>query len=357
MADFPIRAVDVSREWLQETLGPHFPDARLSSVEVAKAHSGTTGRARLALQWDSGGDTLPSTLFLKLPPDDVGQQDMVVDSGMGKREARFYAELAADLPVPTMEVYYSSWSPDGRRYLMVMEDIRARDGRPANGRQDRTLQVAEDLMRSLGSMHGRFWESPRFAADLNWLDVFSVRSSVGHALVTSAQKIHSDAMPGVFEDACQIYLQRNEGLATLFESGPSTLIHGDLHLGNLYRQADGAVGCFDWALVSRMPGMWDVSYVLCNSFPPEFRRMHEQQLLKLYIEALNEGGGPRRSLHDIWAEYRLYALYPWISAVATLGAGSRMQPEAVALRAVDWTQQALQDLDSIGFITASLNQR
>ena len=160
--------------------------------------------------------------------------------------------------------------------------------------------------------------------------------SIGKYLVRSSLDSHSRQFPRSFVKACDIYLAQNDALANLFEGGPATLIHGDLHLGNLYRDASGGVGAFDWALAARMPGMWDVSYVLCNSFPPEFRRQYQRTLLARYARALVLAGGPARSEAEIWDEYRCYAFYPWISATATLGAGDRMQPTEIAARAVDW---------------------
>ena len=252
-----------------------------------------TDRQGNALSWATAGGSgfrgsRKSTPFAaRLAAEDAVKKAM----GMGIREARFYQELAAEVPALTMQSFYSNWSGDGTRYLMVMEDIRARGGRPANGREDRTLEVAEQLMDTLGAMHGRYWNSPRFEKELAWLEPFSVRSTYGKALVGQALKNLGAQMPAVFTEACGLYVFENEALADLFECGTPTLIHGDLHLGNLFRDREGQVGFFDWALVAKMPGMWDVSYVICNSFSPEFRREHQRALLERYISRLAAADG------------------------------------------------------------------
>ena len=45
----PARVEEITRGWLQLALAPVFPEAELTGVAIAKAHSGTTGRARLSL--------------------------------------------------------------------------------------------------------------------------------------------------------------------------------------------------------------------------------------------------------------------------------------------------------------------
>src|SRR3954469_15259137 len=67
-------------------------DARVERVDVLDAHSGTTGRARAALEWDRDGD-LPSTVFVKLEPFDVRQRAFVRAGGIGANEARLYRDM------------------------------------------------------------------------------------------------------------------------------------------------------------------------------------------------------------------------------------------------------------------------
>ena len=61
-------------------------------------HSGTTGRVRLRVDYAPGA-TGPDTVFVKLPPFSTSQRRLVDSTDMGRIEARFYAELAAETPV------------------------------------------------------------------------------------------------------------------------------------------------------------------------------------------------------------------------------------------------------------------
>ena len=58
--------------------------------------SGTTGRAQVAL---TGDPSVPPTVFVKLAPFDERQREFVTSVGMGVAEARFYRDLAPEIPV------------------------------------------------------------------------------------------------------------------------------------------------------------------------------------------------------------------------------------------------------------------
>ena len=45
----PVEVADISAAWLQDVLEPHAPGVRLDGIAIVDAHSGTTGRARVAV--------------------------------------------------------------------------------------------------------------------------------------------------------------------------------------------------------------------------------------------------------------------------------------------------------------------
>ena len=82
----PLEVDELTPEWLSDAM-----DADVDSVTVLDRHSGTTGRAHLAL---TGHSSLPATVFAKLAPFDAGQRKFVNLQGMGVAEARLYRDLA-----------------------------------------------------------------------------------------------------------------------------------------------------------------------------------------------------------------------------------------------------------------------
>src|SRR5262249_42907053 len=120
LMQIPVEVEDVTAAWLAHALQASAPGAVLRGIEVTEAHSGTTGPARVTLDHDD--PRLPRSLFVKLAPFDVGQRKFVEQIGMGFYEARFYAEIAAEVPVRHPRPWYAAHDDEGR-YVMVLEDL------------------------------------------------------------------------------------------------------------------------------------------------------------------------------------------------------------------------------------------
>ena len=105
----------------------------------------------------------------------------------------------------------------------------------------------------------------------------------------------------------------------------------------------------------RSPGMRDVAYYCCNSLPTDVRRALQDELLDRYL-AILAGAGITLDRADAWEQYRLFSVYSWVSAVSTVSVGSRWQPEARAVAAMDRTTAALDDLDAAGALAARLEE-
>ena len=105
--------------------------------------------------------------------------------------------------------------------------------------------------------------------------------------------------------------------------------------------------------MTRLPGMRDVAYFLCNSLPTEVRRSEEAALLARYRAGLADRGVTldERVAHD---QYRLFSVYSWISATTTAAMGSRWQPFEIGQSAMVRTTEAITDLDAIGLLTERL---
>ncbi len=70
-----------------------------------------------------------------------------------------------------------------------MEDLSLRGARFPNALDELGVAHVRALLRSLAALHARFWESPRFEADLSWVPTVSrggmheVFSSIGFGLI------------------------------------------------------------------------------------------------------------------------------------------------------------------------------
>jgi aminoglycoside phosphotransferase (APT) family kinase protein len=331
----PTELAEMTPAWLSAALGK-----RVDAVHVLDSHSGTTGRVRLALR----GAGLPASVFVKLAPFDAEQRGFVAATQMGVREAHLYRDLAAELPVRVPRVWHADFDDDGR-YVMVLEDLAAAGCSFPKPGDRRVGRWAEQITQQLARLHARFHESPRFAGDLAWVaEPGRIGGEVGASLVKLALDRLGERFAPEFRRAARLYIERWRDIARLWSAGPATLIHGDPHLGNLFLDGE-RIGFLDWAVISVTPGMRDVAYVLCNSVPTELRRAHERDWIAGYCKALAESG-VTLAADRAWEQYRLFAIYSWISATTTLAMGSKWQPEHIGLAATRRTTEALEDLRS-----------
>lgn len=349
----PVEVAELTAEWFGEVL-----PWSVRRVEVLEAHSGTTGRARVAL--DGDGDE-PATLFVKLAPFDERQRAFVRAAGLGTSEARFYETVGDELALRVPRVWHTGIDAEGR-FVMVLEDLVASGCTFPRPRDPDVADHARGTIDGLAALHAPYWESDRFDRDLAWVPERAGFGSGGGKdaaaidgagrFVRKALDVFGDEMPPAFAAVGSLYADHTAEVLDLWDEGERTLIHGDPHMGNLF--LDGStVGFLDWAMTSRSPGMRDVAYFCCNSLPREVRREAESELLDRYLAGLAARGVtmPRGLAEE---QYRLFSVFSWVSSVSTAAVGSRWQPAPRALAAMERTTQAIDDLDAAGLLAQRL---
>jgi Ser/Thr protein kinase RdoA (MazF antagonist) len=352
---FPARVGKIGAEWLEQALQTTYPGARLADVRVLDHHSGTTSRARLALEYaDPGeGPKPPESVFLKLTPAGLAQRLFLDVTGIGRNELRFYRDVRPDLPVRAPEIHGLQSAAGGRRFVILLEDLGASSARLATIQDRVTPDDARAVMRALADLHAGFWESPRFEADLDWVPSYERRLAdlpwerfVTGQMIGIALRRFASEFSGEFRRIAATCRDQRDLLERLWSVGDRTLVHGDCHQGNLFYEA-GEAGFLDWQICARAPGMRDVSYFLCNSFSIDLRREHERPLIALYLDALAGHGIDAPDLEQAWRHHRLFALYTWIAAAFTAAAGGGLQIQEIGMEALRRATAAAEDLESV----------
>lgn len=340
----PDRPEAITPAWLSEALAKSLPGVEVARVEVVDRHSGTTGRTRLRLAY-AAGSSGPATVFVKLPPFDEAQRQLVAFTDMGRREARFYESLAAETPVRAPRPYFAAHGDAPTDYLMVLEDLEASGCTFPKGVEEHARQHGRQVIEAMARLHAHFWEDPRFAAELSWLPP-AMRGALGAKLIEQARERFGAELPPVFTELCRLYTDHHERVCDLWDEGEATLIHGDPHFGNQLLDR-GEVGFYDWAVISRSPGIRDVAIYLCNSCPEDVRRSQQESWLRAYREGLVAGGVDAPALETLWQRYRRTVLYGWVAATTTAAVGDRWQPIEVGRQAMRRSTQACADLDTL----------
>lgn len=340
----PDRPEAITPEWLSEAFAASLPGVEVADVTVLERHSGTTGRARLGLRYAAGPQG-PASVFVKLRPFDEMQRQLVAATDMGRREARFYETVSAETPVRVPRAYYAARGDEPTDYVMVLEDLAAAGCTFPRDVADHAREHGHQVVEALARLHAHFWQDRRFEGELAWLPP-AMRGALGAKLIDQAREKFAGALPPVFSELCRLYVDHHERICDLWDEGPATLIHGDVHAGNQFVEGD-RIGFYDWAVISRSPGIRDLGIYLCNSCPPEVRRAEEDGWLRVYRQGLVADGVEAPGLDTLWQRYRLAVLYGWVAATTTAAMGDRWQPVEVGLAAMRMSTRTCAELETL----------
>jgi hypothetical protein len=349
----PETLAQITPAWLSLALSRQGTPLEVSSVRLEDAHSGTTGRGLIGVEY-RGTATGPERLFVKLPPEDDTQRAFVAETGMGTREARFYRELAAEVPVRVPRCYFADFDSSDDRYLMLLEHLPDSGCTFRNASTRYSIDYMKSVLALFARLHAAYWDSPRFTSDLAWVTA-PARHEMGPRLVRRALERYREEMPPAFGRLGDLYVEATAGVHDVWERGTHTLVHGDCHDGNLfYDTASDEPGLLDWAIVSRSSGMRDVAYFLAGTPRPEDRGRIRGELLGFYLDQLAELGVPSLDRAALESEFTWHTAYVWIAAVTTLAMGSQWQPENYVRKTMGRLNEAIADYDCAGALTRAL---
>jgi len=228
-------------------------------------------------------------------------------------EPRFYEHLAG-LPIQTAEPLYTGVDANTGHGIVIMKDLKVAGAVFLDVLQEVDVATVEAALVQLAALHGSTWGA-RAPEMVDWLE--PRHESLLTLIDAPTLQAHIDAelsAPESLRDAVRVRAAF-EAVVTMPPIGARSIAHGDAHVGNLFRAADGTCGWVDWQLVHL--GNWaiDVAYVIGSALPPEERREHERSLVEHYREALARQGIDVPSSEECWLAYRcglVYGFYLWV---------------------------------------------
>jgi hypothetical protein len=305
---------------VQALLAGRYPAARVWSVEALDETQGSASRLRLQLAYEDGHDAgLPERMFLKRNLAKFGFPDE-----MYATEVFFYRDLLPELDIEAPAVYGLAFDQEHLRFRILMEDLSVRPGAHLGiATTPETPESVASVLATLARLHARYWRSERLERDLNWLQTPRASATVqfwqkiGPRLV--ARHVRSghraDIVAGTpWREEERLWLAFDR-LADVNGSGPRTVLHGDVHAGNVYYNDGGPGGLIDWQLM--LQGSWalDVGYLIVTALDPAERARSERELLSGYLDQLRTLGVDPPSFDDAWARYRqnvIWSVMMWL---------------------------------------------
>lgn len=302
MAVFPKSLNALSAPLLDELLQVMHPQCRLqaysipNTLQCGDGQASTADRAILQLQFEAGCNAgIPAQVMLKTmllsphaPPE------------MYENEVRFYRDIRPSLAMETPQIYAADFDKASGQFGLIMEDLSLRHVLFPNAMTDISIEQIKGLLRTLATLHGAFWQSPRLQTDLAWIatplaggmsDIFQ---QYGYELVKDQVSKHPFKQDLIAPLGLSLETMAEKLKAFQLEAiqQPQTLLHGDTHIANTYLPPDGDGGLFDWQLLCRGNWAHDVSYVITTGLSTALRRAHERELLAYYLSLLQEKNLP-----------------------------------------------------------------
>lgn len=359
---FPSDLEDLTPEILGAALAVRAPDVVVEVVDVVAVKrcgdgvASTADRVVVDLTYAAGtGADLPRRLILK-----TMLASPHAPAAMYQNEVRFYREIRDDLDIETPAVFASHFDPSTGRFGLLLEDLTIRGARFPSALDQVSPDEVRSILGHLATLHARFWASPRFDGDLGWVStpmsggMYDVFDAIGFDLIDDQVARHpfkaeliaplGRSLPQMWDLLWQVQERHT--------TAPTTLLHGDPHLGNTYLLPDHRGGLLDWQLMMR--GRWahDVTYLLVTALEPEVRRAHQGELLAEYLELLVAAGVESAPSHaTAFAQLREAALWGLVIGwlICPPENYGREITEANIARAV----AAVEDLETFAAIEAS----
>lgn len=350
----PLAIEEIDRDWLTAALRAKAPGVTVRGFEVVDIRHGTCTKVRLRLDMDAAGRAagIPETVILKAGFE-PHSRDMHF---MHETEVRGYRDLFPVVPLPTPACYFADYDAERRQGVIIMEDLVARGVAFCSALRPQTFDEVARRLRLLARFHARTWNSPELAPGGRWdwvSDLMaSTRAYADQYLQPATWKRFIDSPRGAaasvrFHDPAWM-AHALDRLAVLATQRPSSVQHGDTHLGNLYVDPDGAPGFFD-SLPHRGPPAGEVSYHLACALDPADRSRWEGALVGLYLDELARHGVAPPAFDEMMADYgaclaRAYFIFVINDAV--------FQAEAVNTAYVARISAAMLEHDTIGRLLA-----
>ena len=348
----PSSPQDITVEWLGAALHAH--DVEVVAVDVTEVHEVTNTHVKVHATYASSPASVPSGFFVKMPPLDPARREAIAQTDMGRREERFYAELAPSVRLRVPRCYASAFDPATCDFVIVLEDIVAGGCTISDGTVGVSPDSAAVALEELAHLHARFDDPAVRDTEVPWVPWAKHASKYGERLLQIALDEHRDRLRDDFAELAQLYIDRGDELQALWHSGPNTVIHGDPHLGNLFDD-HGRTGFLDWGIINVSSPMRDAGYFITMAMDIDDRRAHEERLLRHYLEVHNAIAATPIEFADAWRMHREQAAYtvPACCQIVVFPENITEKRRVFSSAFLARAEAAIADLDALGAVRAA----
>ncbi|EHB58832.1 protein of unknown function DUF227 [Mycolicibacterium rhodesiae JS60] len=309
----PFTYENLTTRWLSNLLGVH-----VTGFRADEADDLGRGHTRIWLEYADGVSGPPS-VFCK---DSQRLKLRIFNAFLISGEVQFYNDIQPVLGVETPKCIHVGYNAETHNSLLIFSDLREHGLTFCTEKDYVSRELAEGQVRHLAAVHARFWNvmdsDPVMTALRPFRNVFYSVNAIfaddfGSAVMNGFHAA-ADAIPeSVKTRSDEVWPCVQRALEAQFAAQP-TLTHNDSHIDNWYPSPSGGhLRLGDWQIVARGDLCFDLALTVATSPTVEDRRAWERDLIRLYIEELAAGGGPRLTFDAVWNRYRaqLFMVLAW----------------------------------------------
>ncbi|MFK7894954.1 MAG: phosphotransferase [Myxococcota bacterium] len=350
----PANAEAIYPDWLSGVLDARYPGIQVAEVTIADAAEVTNSHAWLEVNYSAPEEAArlnaPTSIFCKLLPNDPARRVAIAHTQMGLREARFYDSLGPKLSMRIPKVHGVCFEEAGQgegAFIILLENLVEAGCTVSSGPESPTPDAAAKALEDLAELHVRFEDPARRKAAAGWVCDPDPPSDYGSLRLQEGLDHHREKLSPAFAEMSEIYIAHQAALHAVWAEGPKTVIHGDLHIGNLFDD-HGQTGFLDWGLVVVSTPLRDVSYFLNMCLSIDDRRANQERLIQHYLDVRRSLGGETISFDAAWRTHRLQAAYlaPASCQIVTFPEDVTPRRKKFAAAFLARAEAAIEDLES-----------
>jgi len=341
----PEKPDQIDAAWLTAALVDRHPGVVVSSVALVEHHEATNAHARLRVDYANAAGA-PRSLFCKLLPAEPTRRAAIVATGMGIREAQFYASLASKVSLRVPDIHALAYEDASGDFVILMEDLHETGCAVPDGTRGVAIDAAAGALEDLASLHRAYRDPARRAAEAGWVSEPGPPSEYGTSRLQYALDHHRDRLSTAFAELAALYVDECAAIHVAWHAGPHTVIHGDAHIGNLFEES-GRIGFLDWGLINVSTPLRDVSYFITMALSIEDRRRDEARLIRHWLEVWNAGSDAPIDFDTAWRAHRLHAAYtvPACCQIVTFPDGLSTERRLFSEAFLARSEAAIEDLE------------
>lgn len=297
-------------EWLGEALAPVSGGAAIESISVVETLRTMATKVRFAVRFK--GDPEPHGFCLK------GFLDM--EQGLAKGdpsrtyEPDFYRFIAPKISTRTPTCVAQIVDREEMQGVIIMRDLIVDGARFCSALEAFSTDQAARSLEQIAKLH----KEAHLLKELPW--VARRVAKLGEAKYVTPVMMQElldgprgVGLPDHIKNADTL-VAAMRALAVEDEKRPATIVHGDVHAGNIYEARDG-IGIIDWQVIQKAGWALDVAYHINAVLAVDVATNAERDLLGHYLDtARGLGCEVPASFDEAWAQYRealVYGYFLW----------------------------------------------